>query len=79
MSINDWDEYSAWESDTFVSCAPITMDGWVFKISALEGRPMVFAANYYTEETHLIGFRDMVRVREWMSWLLESDGDGYYE
>lgn len=75
---DEWEEYSNWETESsFISCHPITMNGWVFKISALEGRPMVFAINYFSEESRLIGFKDMASARKWIEWVLELDDDGH--
>lgn len=77
--MDDWEEYSDWETEqSFISCNPITMGGWVFKISALEGRPMVFVINYYSRESHLIGFKDMVTAKEWIDWVIGSNRDTFY-
>lgn len=78
--MDEWEEYANWEIEqTFISCNPIIANNWVFKISALEGRPMIFAFNYYNDETQLVGFTNMVSAREWMKMVIETDGGSFYD
>jgi|TARA_R110000823_G_scaffold78546_15_gene179064 hypothetical protein len=79
--MDDWEEYGYhWQNDVegFVSCNPITMNGWVFKISALNGNPMVFAMNYYTEDTLLMGFKDIPSAHVWIEGIIKNGGDDLY-
>lgn len=72
-----WDGYGKWETEGFMSYNPIAMNGWVFQISTLNSAVMVFAINYYTEETELIGFKDIDSAREWIDWVFDQDGEDY--
>ena len=54
------------------------MNGWVFKISALNGNPMVFAMNYYTEDTLLMGFKDIPSAHVWIEGIIKNGGDDLY-
>lgn len=72
MSETSWEGYGSWNTQGFVSYPPVSMNGWVFQVSSLHVAVMVFAINYYTEETLLLGFNNMAEARAWIDWTFEE-------
>lgn len=72
MSEASWQGYGSWSTQGFVSYQPVAMNGWVFQVSSLHVHVMVFAINYYTEETLLVGFEDMEEAKAWIDWTFED-------
>jgi hypothetical protein len=71
-----WDGYGKWETEGFISYGAVGAKGCVFQISSLNSAVMVFAIDYYNDETELIGFKDIDSAREWIDWVVSrNEGD----